>query len=454
MKFYHFFSPRGSIVRKILVVLFMVLSCQSFSQVQEFILNNGLKIVVKEDHRAPIAVSMIWYDIGSADEPGGITGVSHAIEHMMFKGTAKYPLGVFSKTIASQGGQENAFTNNDYTAFFEKIDASRLATAFELEADRMNNLLLDPKEFSKEIRVIQEERRLRTDDNPQALAFERFLATAHLAAPYNHPVIGWMSDLRRMRVDDLKKWYQSYYAPNNATLVVVGDVNAQKVFKLAQHYFGSIPQKPLIARKVQNEPPALGEKFVTINAPAKLPLILVGYSVPSVKTAKNPWEPYALELITSILDAGESSRFAKNLIRGSHVATGAEAYYNLYARYSTEFIVFGAPSQNHPVQELKKELIAQLVDLKNKPISDGELQRIKNQIIAQKTFEKDSIFSQAMQLGLLETIGLGWQRNDEYIDSINKITPEQIQQTAQRYFQDNNKTEAVLKPLSHQEVKS
>lgn len=441
-------------MRKILVVLFMVLSCQSFSQVHEFILHNGLKILVKEDHRAPIAVSMIWYNVGSADEPGGITGVSHAIEHMMFKGTSKYPLGVFSKTIANQGGQENAFTNNDYTAFFEKIDASRLATAFKLEADRMNNLLLDSKEFSKEIRVIQEERRLRTDDNPQALAFERFLATAHLAAPYNHPVIGWMSDLRRMRVDDLRKWYQRYYAPNNATLVVVGDVNAQKVFKLAQQYFSSIPKKPLLTRKAQNEPPALGEKLVAINAPAKLPLILVGYSVPSVKTAKNPWEPYALELISSLLDGGESSRFAKNLIRGSHVATGAEAYYNLYARYSTEFIVFGAPSQNHPIQELEKALIAQLAELKNKPVSDVELQRIKKQIIAQKTFEKDSIFAQAMQLGLLETVGLGWQRNDEYIDAINKITAEQIQQTAQRYFQDNNKTEAVLKPLIHNKVKS
>ncbi len=440
-------------MHKILITLLMVLSCQTFSQVQEFILNNGLKILVKEDHRAPIAVSMIWYNIGSADEPGGITGVSHAIEHMMFKGTSKFPLGIFSKTIAAQGGQENAFTNNDYTAYFEKIDASRLATSFELEADRMNNLLLDANEFAKEIKVIQEERRLRTDNNPQALAFERFLATAHLAAPYSHPVIGWMSDLQQMNTEDLKKWYQRYYAPNNATLVVVGDVNPEQVHALAERYFGAIQKRAIFERKPQKAPPALGKKTVTIHAPAKLPLLMIGYTVPGVKTAKNAWEPYALELITGILDGGEGARFAKNLIRGSHVATGADAYYNLYSRYQTQFILYGAPNQNHQIKDFRKALIAEVNDLKNTPVSAQELQRIKNQIIAQKTFEKDSIFGQAMELGLLETVGIGWKNTNNYANAINSITPAQIQQTAQRYFQDNNMTEAELIPVREEEVK-
>jgi zinc protease len=430
----------------------MLLSCQTFSQVQEYILNNGLKVLVKEDHRAPIAVSMIWYNVGSSDEPGGLTGVSHAIEHMMFKGTTKYPLGVFSKTIAALGGQENAFTNNDYTAYFEKIDASKLATSFELEADRMNNLLLDADEFAKEIRVIQEERRLRTDDNPQALAFERFLATAHLASAYNHPVIGWMSDIKQMRVEDLKTWYRRYYAPNNATLVVVGDVNPEKVHALAEHYFGAISKRTISARKPQQEPPAEGKKTVSIHAPAKLPLLLIGFTVPSVKTAKNAWEPYALELITGILDGGEGARFAKNLIRGSHVATGAEVHYNLYSRYQTQFIVYGAPSQDHQIKDLQKGLIAELNALKQRPVTDKELQRIKNQIIAQKTFEKDSIFGQAMELGLLETVGIGWQNTNNYNQAISNITPEQIQQVAQRYFTKNNMTEAELKPTMQNEV--
>ncbi|HRD68926.1 MAG TPA: pitrilysin family protein [Legionella sp.] len=441
-------------MHKILITLLMLLSCQTFSQVQEFILNNGLKVLVKEDHRAPIAVSMIWYNVGSADEPAGITGVSHAIEHMMFKGTPKYPLGVFSKTIAAQGGQENAFTNNDYTAYFEKIDATRLATSFELEADRMTNLLLNADEFAKEIKVIQEERRLRTDDNPQALAFERFLATAHLAAPYNHPVIGWMTDLQQMNVDVLKKWYQSYYAPNNATLVVVGDVSPEKVRALAEQYFSHIEKRPVAERKPQQEPPALGKKMVAINAPAKFPLLMIGYTVPTVNTATKPWEPYALELIAGILDAGESARFSKHLIRGNHIATGVDVYYNLYSRYQTQFIVYGAPSQNHQITELQQGLIGELDLLKNNKVNDKELQRIKNQIIAQKTFEKDSIFGQAMELGLLETTGLGWKKAQEYNQAINNVTPEQIQQVAQQYFKEINMTEAVLKPITHNEVKS
>lgn len=439
-------------MHKILITLLMLLSCQTFSQVQEFILNNGLKVLVKEDHRAPIAVSMIWYNIGSADEPGGITGVSHAMEHMMFKGTTKYPAGIFSKTIAALGGQENAFTNNDYTAYFQKIDSAQLATSFELEADRMNNLLLDANQFSKEIKVIQEERRLRTDDNPQALAFERFLATAHLTAPYNHPVIGWMSDLQQMTSTDLRNWYQQYYAPNNATLVVVGDVNPEKVHALAQQYFGNIPKRTVLERKPQQEPPALGKKNVTIYGPAKFPLLLIGYTVPSVKTATKPWEPYALEIIAALLDAGDGARFTKNLIRGSHVATGADVYYNLYSRYQTQFIVYGAPSQNHQIKDLQTGLISEFNSLKNTAVSAQELQRIKNQIIAQKTFEKDSIFSQAMELGLLETVGIGWRNTNNYNQAINSVTAEQIQQTAQHYFQEDNMTEAELRPAQHVEA--
>lgn len=433
-------------MRKILFTLLMVLSCQTFSQVQEFTLNNGLKIIVKEDHRAPIAVSMIWYHVGSADEPGGITGVSHAIEHMMFKGTEKFPLGVFSKTIADIGGQTNAFTSNDYTAFYEKTDASKLATSFELEADRMNHLLLDANEFAKEIKVIQEERRLRTEDNPQALAFERFLATAHLSAPYHHPVIGWMNDLKHMSVDDIRVWYKKYYAPNNATLVVVGDVNPDQVKALAEKYFGALSSHPIPERKYQKEPPQLGEKIVHVQAIAKLPLIMMGYAVPSVNTAMNQYEPYALEVIAGILDAGDSARFTKNLIRNKNIAAGVDTNYNPYTRYQTQFIIYGSPSQNHTVGELQNGILAELDELKKTLVSEKELQRIKNQIIAQKTFEKDSIFGQATELGLLETVGIGWQKADEYTKAINTITPQQVQQTAQHYFQEKSRTIAILEP--------
>jgi zinc protease len=317
----------------------------------------------------------------------------------------------------------------------------------------MNNLALDANEFAKEIKVIQEERRLRTDDNPQALSFERFLATAHLASAYNHPVIGWMSDLQQMNIDNLKQWYQRYYAPNNATLVVVGDVNPEEVYKLAQQYFAAVPQKPIPLRKPQQEPPALGKKSIVIHAHAELPLLLLGYTVPSVKTTEKPWEPYALEIIAGILDAGDGARFTKNLIRGSYVASGVDTYYNMYARNQTQFIVYGSPSATHTISDLEKGVLAELDILKHQHVDAKELQRVKNQIIAQKTFEKDSIFGQAMELGLLETSGIGWHHVEDYNKAINSITPEQIQETAQHYFQENNMTEAELKPLQQNEVR-
>ncbi|QRN02868.1 insulinase family protein [Legionella sp. MW5194] len=438
-------------MRLALLLFCAALSSYAADNVHQYTLDNGLKIVVKEDHRAPVAVTMIWYNIGSADEPGGITGVSHALEHIMFKGTEKYPLGTFSKTIANVGGEENAFTNYDYTAYFEKIAASQLPTTFELEADRMQNLLLDKDEFAKEMKVIQEERRLRTDDNPQALTFERYLAAAHLADPYHHPVIGWMSDIKQMNIEDLKSWYQHFYAPNNATLVVVGDVNADKVYELAKLYFGQIPRRPDFIRKPQQEPPALGTKSVEIHAPAKLPMLMFGYSVPSVKTAANEWEPYALEVIAAILDAGESARFARNLVRGSHVASNVDVYYDLYTRYQTQFTLFGIPTQSHSIAELKAGILKELQRLQREPVSAQELQRIKTQIIAQKTFEKDSIFGQAMEIGVLETLGLGWKTADVYTDRINSITPQQIQDAAKKYFRAESMTEAQLFPVSQPE---
>ena len=435
-------------MRAVFITVLTLFSCQTFSHVQQFTLDNGLKILVKEDHRSPVVVSMIWYNVGSAYEPGGVTGTSHALEHLMFKGTKKYPLGVFSKTISELGGQENAFTSNDYTAYYEKIATPHLAVSLELEADRMQNLLLDKNEFDKEIKVIQEERRLRTDDNPQALTFERFLATAHLSAPYSHPVIGWMSDLQQMQVTDARAWYKRFYSPNNATLVVVGDVKGATVYTLAKKYFGPIKSHPQLARRPEKEPPRLGKKTVTVHAPAQMPLLMLGYTVPSVKTTseKNKADPYALEIIAGILDAGDSGRVTSQLVRGKQIASHIETFYNLYTRYQTQFIVYGAPNQSHSTDELKEGILAELMRLQTEPVTEKELQRVKTQIIAQKTFEKDSIFGQAMELGLLETIGLSWQTAEQYIERLNAITPEQIQQTAQRYFQENNLTEALLVP--------
>lgn len=439
-------------MRVALLAFLTLVSYQTLGQVQTFKLDNGLTLLVKEDHRAPIVVSMLWYNVGSADEPGGITGVSHALEHLMFKGTKRFPLGVFSKTIADLGGQENAFTNTDYTTYFEKLAASNLAVSFELEADRMQQLQFDPVEFKKEMKVIQEERRMRTDDNPQALTFERFLATAHLTSPYHHPVIGWMSDLRQMQPEDARRWYQTYYAPNNATLVIVGDTTMTAVRELAQRYFGKLTPRPQKTRKLQTEPPLLGKKQIKVHAPAQVPAIMMGYTVPSVKTVTehaakaNDIAPYALELIAALLDAGESSRFNETLIRRNHIASTLAVQYSLYTRYQTQFVLYGTPDQSHTIDDLRKGILTELKRLQDNPVSETELTRVKTQVIAQKTFERDSIFSQAMEMGLLETVGLGWQTADQYVDRINHVTPEDIQKTALKYFTENNLTEALLIP--------
>ena len=211
--------------------------------VQEFMLDNGLKLVVKEDHRAPVVVSQVWYKVGSSYEHAGITGISHALEHMMFKGTKKYPPGEFSRIIATNGGEENAFTSSDYTAYFQTLEKSRLPISFELESDRMRNLVLPKDEFAREIEVVKEERRMRTEDDPQALLYETLNATAFETSPYRQPIIGWMSDLEAMKISSLKDWYKKWYAPNNATVVVVGDVNADEVYKLALKYFAPLPRE-------------------------------------------------------------------------------------------------------------------------------------------------------------------------------------------------------------------
>lgn len=439
-------------MRAIFLTLFLLSTPISFAKTTAYTLDNGLKVLVKEDHRAPVAVSMIWYNVGSADEPGGITGISHALEHLMFKGTPTYPLGVFSKTIASLGGQENAFTSTDFTAYFEKISTKHLPKSLKLEADRMQHLLLDEAEFQKEMKVIQEERRMRTDDNPQALAYERFLATAHLASPYHHPVIGWMNDIEHLTVKDVRRWYEQYYAPNNATLVIVGDVEPEAVHKLAQKQFGRIKKMPPLQRKSQIEPPPLGKKNLTVSAPANIPLLLLGYTVPSVKSSENTKEPYTLEVIAAILDAGNSGRLNERIIRGSEAATGLSVDYNLYTRYQTQFMIFGAPSTKVTLEALTKNITEELEKLKNTPVSPEELHRVKTQLIAQKVYERDSIFGQAMELGMLETISLGWQEGDAYEKHIESVTPEDIQKVAKTYFNENRMTEAHLLPAKPEGV--
>jgi zinc protease len=423
-----------------------VFSTSAETKVFERTLSNGLKVLVKEDHRSPIAVSQVWYKVGSSYEPGGITGISHMLEHMMFKGTDKHPAGEFSRIVAENGGEENAFTGQDYTAYFQTMEASRLAVSFELEADRMRNLHLLPEELKKELQVVTEERRMRTDDNPQAKMQEQFMSVAYSNSPYKHPVIGWPSDIANYTVEDLQAWYQRWYAPNNATLVVVGDVQPNAVFELAEKYFGALKPSDIKPLKPQAEIEQLGVRKMTVKVPAKLPSILMGYKVPVLKTATNESDAYALEVLAGVLDGGSSARLSSDLVRGKQIAVAASAGYGLISRMSDMFELEATPAEGKTVIELEAALKNEIKKLQQTLISKEELQRIKAQVLASDIFQKDSGFYQAMEIGTLETVGLGWQKANDYVANINKVTAEQVREVAQKYLVEDHLSIAYLEP--------
>jgi len=430
-----------------LLFLLALLPASAFADIQEFKLPNGLKVIVQEDHRSPVVVSQIWYKTGSIDEFNGTTGVAHVLEHMMFKGTKKVPAGQFSRLIAAAGGRENAFTGNDYTAYFQQLEKSKLPLAFRLEADRMANLQLSTGEFAKEIRVVMEERRSRTEDNPQAQVGEQFNTAAYQVHPYGRPVIGWMNDLEHMKVDDARAWYHRWYAPNNATLVVVGDVDPQQVLKLAKQYFGPIKPQLLPLRKPQSEPEQKGERRVTVKAPAKLPYLLMGYHVPALKDPDHDWEPFALEILAGVLDGNASARLNQNLVRRDQIAIDVSDSYDLIQRdRQSMFVVDGTPSEGRTVSDLEYALLDEIERIKEDGVTEQELQRVKAQVIAADVYQRDSMFYQAMQIGRLETTGLPWKFLKDYPARLQTVTPEQVQAVARKYLTGDNLTVAVLDP--------
>lgn len=416
------------------------------SAVQERQLANGLRILVKPDRRAPILTSQIWYRIGSSYEYGGITGISHVLEHMMFQGTERFGPNEATRIIAENGGEENAFTGRDYTAYYQNLANDRLEIAFELESERMRNLTLGEKEFTKELEVVKEERRMRTDDDPQALTYERFMAAAYVASPYGNPVIGWPGDLDQLRVEDVRDWYRLWYAPNNATLVVAGDVNPEQVFALAEKHFGPLKAETLAPPKTRAEPQQLGEKRLQVKAPAKESYLLMGYKTPSVAGADESWEPYALEILSSILDGGDSARLARELVRGSQIAASVSAAYSAFERLPGLFMFDGVPAKGQTVETLEHAVREQIARIQQEPVSQTELERVRTQVIANKVYERDSLFYQAMQLGLLESIGLDWRLADTYVEHLAAVTPAQIQAVARKYLIADRLTVAVLDP--------
>jgi zinc protease len=419
----------------------------------QFQLGNGLKLIVREDHRAPTVAHMVWYRAGSMDEVNGKTGVAHVLEHMMFKGTDKVKAGEFSRLVAAVGGRENAFTSRDYTAYFQQVEQSKLEDVIKLEADRMSNLNFDDAEFLKEIQVIMEERRLRTEDNPSSLLNESLMATAYMSSPYRHPVIGWMNDLQNMKASDARDWYRSWYAPNNATVVITGDVDSKKVLGLVEKYYGVASAHELPVRKPQIEPPQKGIKQTQVKAPADSAQLSMAWKAPRLEPGKlDDPEPYALELLTAVLDGYDNARLNRTLVKQEKVVNDVGVGYDMISRGPELFLISATMAKGKTVDQAQVSIRKALEEIKQKGILESELKRIKVRILSEQIYKRDSIFGQAMEIGSSEMAGFSWKDIDYMLEKMQTITPEQVQAVAKKYLVDDGLTIAVLDPQARKSV--
>ncbi len=410
--------------------------------VWESTLANGLKVILLENRKAPLVTFQVWYRVGSRNEQWGKTGLSHVLEHMMFQGTEKIGRGQFSRIIEENGGDDNAFTSNDFTAYFENLSADRVGVAINLEADRMQGLLLREEDFKTERSVVMEERRLRTEDNPRAVLHEQWQATAFQLHPYRWPIIGWMQDLARLTVDDLRNHYKVYYNPANAFVVVVGDFKKEQLFPLIEKAFGSIPGGSPPVQDVETEPRQLGERRIEVKKEAQLPSIIKGYHVPNLKDP----DSYVLEVIGALLSSGESSRLYRNLVREKQLALNVDADNDIVSRDPYLFSIAADILPGRTVEEVEKALLVEIERLQKETVGQRELEKAKNQLEAAFTFAQDSLFAQAMLLARYE-IASTWRDVDKYVPAVRKVSPEDIKRVSGKYLTADNCTTGILVPL-------
>lgn len=414
---------------------------QVAARVKESALDNGLKIILLEEHKAPVVTVHIWYRVGARNEQSGTTGLSHLLEHMMFKGTSTVGPGQFSRIIRKNGGRDNAFTSEDYTGYFETFASDQIELALKLEADRMRNLLLDPKEVESEKKVVMEERRLRTDDDPVSALREAMGAAAFQAHPYRQPIIGWMTDIERITREDLVRYYNTYYVPNNAVLIVVGDFNSDDLLPKIRQHFGPIQRAadPPAVRAV--EPDQRGERRVFLKKEAELPFVFMGYHVPNLKHSDN----FALEVLAYILSGGKSARIYKSLVYEKQLALFAGGGYDRESIDPNLFPLYASVMPGKTAEEVEQALTAEIERVKNELIPDRELQKVKNQIEADFLFGQDSVFNLARVLAEYEIVA-NWRAWEAYLPGIRAVTAADLQRVAKAYLTPDNRTVAVLVP--------
>ncbi len=417
---------------------------------EQFTLANGLTVIVKTDRRAPTAVHMLWVRVGAVDEVDGTSGVAHVLEHMLFKGSREVKPGEFSRRVAALGGQENAFTARDYTGYFQQIPANRLEDVMKLEADRFANNLWPDEEFTKELEVVKEERRLRTDDSPRAQLFEQMNATIFQASPYRRPIIGWMSDLDAMTPQDARDFYRKWYVPANAAVVVAGDVEVAQVRALAEKYYGNIPARPVPPRKPREEPQQAGIRSIDFKAPASQALVALAFKVPQITSfepSPEADEALALTVLAAVLDGYDGARLARALTQGpDRLADSADAWNGLWGRGPQVFSLAGVPAPGKTPEQLQAALRAEVTKIARDGISAAELSRVKTQWVAGEIYKLDSVMNQARELGSYWALGLPLDAGERLIARLRAVTAAQVQAVAGKYFGDDQLTVATLRP--------
>ena len=404
-------------------------------------LDNGLRVLLLEDHRSPIVSFQVWYRVGSRNEHRGATGIAHFLEHLMFKGTPTHGRGQFAELVERNGGQDNAFTMQDTTTYFVNIAADKLDLVLELEADRMRNLLLDPREIDSERQVVIEERRTRTEDDPDGFLSEAVNAISFKAHPYGQPTVGWMEDITRVTPAEIRAFYNAYYVPGNAIIAAAGDFKASELLDKIKRRFGAIPRAPAPPPVLAIEPAQEGERRVVVRKQARLPIVYLAWHVPNYTSADAP----ALEVLSAVLSGGRASRLYRDLVYDRQLALEAGGDYSYFSIDPNLFWFWATPMPGQTPETLEKELLAAMERFKTEPATEEELARAKNQMEAAFVFQEDSIHRRASLLARFELLG-SYAKKDEFLRQIRAVTAADVQRVAQGWFPPDRKNVGVLLP--------
>jgi len=427
----------------------ILLAGQAFAgELQQADFRNGVRLIVEEDHSAPVAMVQVWLKVGGRDEVPGKTGLAHVFEHMMFKGSKALGPGEFSKRIAAIGGNDNAFTSTDYTAYFETVPADKVNEVLGMEAERFANLRLRDEDFQKEIRVIMEERRMRTEDDPNSRMFEELMAASLRLHPYRNPVIGWMQDLERLTIKDVRAFYEKHYVPGSATVVVVGDVDFAEVKRTVGRTFGSMAPRPVPGRFNPKEPPSFGPKRITVSLPAKSPLLAITVPVPVWKPGENDREAASLAIATRILAGGHSAVMNRELVEKKRYAFEAAAGYDPFGMGLDVWYAYGTLDARQKPETFEKAFWKLIETMKKRPVSDRQLAAAKRSMIAAEVFSRDSLYLRAKQIGSLETVGIGAANRDAWLEAIRQVTAEDVKNAFKTWIRTERSTTGLLLPES------